>query len=123
MTPGSPASASPRFSSSLRARARQAWTIARIELRRVFFARHSFWVYGLALLPALIFFGHGLEAKFRSERLARHGLTPAVLMDSVREGESAEDVRQRLGAPAQERWSVRSRPVRQRTGTGGRRPT
>ena len=30
------------------ARARQAWTIARIELRRVFFAKRSFWVYGLA---------------------------------------------------------------------------
>jgi hypothetical protein len=45
-------------------------TIAKIELRRVFFARRSFWVYGLALLPSLIFFGRGLEAKFRSERLA-----------------------------------------------------
>ena len=35
-------------------RARQAWTIAKIELRRVFFARRSFWVYGLALLPSVI---------------------------------------------------------------------
>ena len=33
----------------------------KIELRRVFFAKRSFWVYGLALLPSLIFFGHGLE--------------------------------------------------------------
>ena len=61
---------------SFRGRARQAWTIAKIELRRVFFARRSFWVYGLALLPSLIFFGHGLETKFRSERLARRGVTP-----------------------------------------------
>ena len=58
---------------SFRGRARQAWTIAKIELRRVFFARRSFWVYGLALLPSVIFFGHGLDAKFRSERLARRG--------------------------------------------------
>jgi hypothetical protein len=104
---------------SARARARQAWTIARIELRRVFFARRSLWIYGLALLPSLIFVGHGLEAKFRSEWLARRGLTPAALIDSTREGESLEDVKMRLGAPAQERWSVRSQRVRQRTGMAG----
>ena len=100
-------------------RARQAWTIASIELRRVFFARRSFWVYGLALLPSLIFFGHGLEAKFRSERLARRGVITPALMDSVQEGEPAEDVKKRLGKPAEERWSTRSRRVRQRTGNAG----
>ena len=47
------------------ARARQAWTIARIELRRAFFAKRGLWVYALALLPALVFFGHGLDAKLR----------------------------------------------------------
>ena len=67
----------------------------------------------------MIFFGHGLEAKFRSERLARRGLTTPALMDSVREGESAEDVKKRLGKPAEERWSTRSRRVRQRTGNAG----
>ena len=40
-------------------------------------------------------------------------------MDSVREGESAEDVKKRLGKPAEERWSTRSRRVRQRTGNAG----
>jgi F5/8 type C domain len=101
------------------ARARQAWTIARIELRRVFFARRSFWVYGLALLPSLIFFGHGLETKFRSERLARRGVIIPALMDSVQERELAEDVKKRLGKPAEERWSTRSQRVRQRTGNAG----
>ena len=48
-----------RVGPTLRARARQAWAIARIELRRVFFAKRSLWVYPLALLPAVIFFGHG----------------------------------------------------------------
>jgi len=100
-------------------RARQAWTIARIELRRVFFARRAFWVYGLALLPSVIFFGHGLETKFRSERLARRGVITPALMDSVRDGESADDVKKRLGKPAEERWSTRTRRVRQRTGNGG----
>jgi hypothetical protein len=104
---------------SFSGRARQTWTIAKIELRRVFFAKRSFWVYGLAFLPSVIFFGHGLETKFRSERLARRGLTPPALMDSVRKGEPAEDVKKRLGKPAEERWSVRSRRVRQRTGTAG----
>ena len=106
-------------SRSFRDRGWQAWTIARIELRRAFFAKRSFWVYGLALLPAVIFFGHGLDAKFRSERLARRGVTPAALMDSVREGERADDVKQRLGKPAEERWSVRSRRVRQRAENAG----
>src|SRR5687768_8617367 len=84
------------------ARARQAWTIAKIELRRAFFAKRSFWVYGLALMPAVIFFGHGLDAKFRSERLARRSLITPALIDSIREGESADEVKKRLGKPAQE---------------------
>ena len=100
-------------------RIRQAWTIARIELRRVFFAKRSFWVFGLALLPGLIFLGHGLDMKFRGERLARRGITPAPLMESIRQGESTEQVKNRLGQPAEERWSVRTRRVRARAGNGG----
>jgi hypothetical protein len=101
-----------------RARAAQAWTIAKIELRRAFFARRSFWVYGLALLPSIIFFGHGLEAKFRMERLARRGLTSAALLDSVRVGDLADAVKKRLGTPANEHSFVRSRRVR-RAGNAG----
>ena len=104
---------------SFRGRARQAWTIARIDLRRAFFAKRSLWVYGLALLPSIIFFGHGLDAKFRSERLARRGLTSPALIDSSREGESLEQVKARIGEPAEERWSVRTRRVQQRTGNTG----
>ena len=99
-----------------RARARQAWTIARIELRRVFFARRGLWVYGLALLPSIIFFGHGVERRFRADSLARHSLADPVLMDGLREGDAAADVKSRLGEPAEERWSVRSQRIRQRTG-------
>ena len=115
MTPGSASSESARFS----ARARQAWTIAKIELRRAFFAKRSFWVYGLALLPSVIFFGHGLDAKFRTERLARRGVITPALIDSISDGESADDVKKRLGKPAEERWSNRSRRVRQHTGNAG----
>jgi hypothetical protein len=104
---------------TFRGRAGQAWTIAKIELRRVFFARRSFWVYGLALLPSLIFFGHGLEAKFRGERLARRGLTTPALMDSIRDGEAAEIVKKRLGKPAEDQVFSQNRRVRQRTGNAG----
>jgi hypothetical protein len=100
------------------ARARQVWTIAKIELRRAFFAKRSLWVYALALLPAVMFFGHGLEAKLRSDRLARRGLTSAALVDSVREREPADNVIRRLGKPADERSFVRGRRVR-RAGNAG----
>lgn len=101
------------------ARARQAWTIATIELRRVFFAKRSLWVCALALLPAVIFLGHGIEVKLRGERLAGQGLTDPALLDGVREGDAVDAVRTRLGTPAEERWSVRSERVRQDTGTAG----
>jgi len=104
---------------SFSGRAIQAWTIAKIELRRVFFAKRSLWVCGLALLPAVIFFGHGVETKIRGDRLARRGLTSPALIDSVREGEPVDEVRKRVGKPAEERWSVRSERVRQHTGNAG----
>src|SRR5688572_9228787 len=119
MKPASPASESSRSPVSFRGRAGQAWTIAKIELRRVFFARRSLWVYGLALLPSLIFFGHGLDAKLRGDRLARRGMVSPAMIDSIREGETADEVKKRLGKPPQERWSTRSRRVRQRTGSAG----
>lgn len=106
-------------SSSFGVRVRQAWTIAKIELRRVFFAKRSFWVFGLALLPSVIFFAHGLDARLRMERLAGRSVVSPALMDSVREGETADDVKKRLGKPAVERWSTRTRRVRQRTGNAG----
>ena len=104
---------------SFAGRARQAWTIAKVELRRAFFAKRSLWVYALALLPSVIFFGHGLDAKFRGEWLARRGVITPALMDSVQQGETADDVKKRLGKPNEERWSTRSRRVRQKTGNAG----
>jgi hypothetical protein len=94
-------------------RVRQSWTIATIELRRAFFARRGLWVYAIALLPALTFLGHAVEATIRMERLARSGLTDPAVMNSVHKGEPLEAVKTRLGKPAEERWSVRTRRVRQ----------
>jgi hypothetical protein len=90
-----------------------------VELRRAFFAKRALWVYALALLPSVIFFGHGVEVKLRGERLARRSVTQAVLLDSVRDGEALADVKQRLGKPAEERWSVRSERVRTDRGNAG----
>jgi hypothetical protein len=101
------------------AQGRQAWAIARIELRRAFFAKRSLWIYALALLPAVIFSGHALETKFRRERLARGGAIAPALMDSVQEGESPEDVRRRLGDPVDVDSWTRTRRVRDRTGAAG----
>ena len=99
------------------ARVRQAWTIAKIELRRAFFAKRGLWVYALALLPAVIFLGHALDTTYRRERLARHGLAQPAMLDGIREGEAVDDVKNRLGRPAAESWSVRTRRVRQRLRT------
>ena len=91
-------------------RVRQAWTIARIELRRAFLSRRAFWVYGLALLPSVIFFGHGLEVKLRRDRLAANGLAAPQLIDGVRNGETVEAVVERLGkAGREEVWESRRR--------------
>ena len=108
-----------RANRSFSGRARQAWTIARIELRRAFFARRGLWVYALALLPPMMFFGHGVDAKLRIERLTRRGLTEPAVMNSVQKGERLEAVKARLGKPAEERWSVRTERVRQRTANAG----
>jgi hypothetical protein len=103
----------------LAARAWQGWTIAKVELRRVIFARRGLWVYGLALLPAVIFLGHAVDVKTDRSRYSRRGLAEPALIDSVREGEALADVKQRLGTPAAETWSVRTRRVRQRSGSSG----
>ena len=101
------------------ARARQAWTIAKIELRRVFFARRGLWVYVLALLPALIFFAHGIDKKLDAERLTRRGVSDPALVNTIQQGEMLQDVKGRVGKPAEERWSVRTQRVRQHSGNAG----
>src|SRR5512143_2492746 len=79
---------------------KQAWTIAKIELRRAFFSKRAFWVYGLALFPSVIFFGNSLHIKYRRASLSSNGLTAPALIDSIRTGETADAVLQRLGKPA-----------------------
>lgn len=53
---------------TMKFRASQVLTIARIEMRRAFFSRRAFWVYFLALFPAIIFFGHALQGRIQRNR-------------------------------------------------------
>jgi ABC-type transport system involved in multi-copper enzyme maturation permease subunit len=76
----------------------QIWTIARMQLGRVFFSRRSLWVYLLAVFPAVMFFGHGLEVKFRQNRWESRK-TPVAVLESIREGETDEEVLRRTGEP------------------------
>ncbi len=91
-------------------RIRQVLTIAKIELRRAFLSRRGWWVYGLALLPLVMFAGHGIEIKLRLQHLnAGDKVSPAVL-DSIAKGQPEEDVMKRVGKPAGEyRWEGRRR--------------
>ena len=89
---------------------KQAWTIAKIEMRRAFFSKRAFWVYGLALFPTIIFLGHFLHVKFQQIRLSSTEITAPALLDSLRIGETEEAVNQRLGkAPTDYRWERRQR--------------
>jgi len=60
-----------------------------------------------------------VDAKWRTDRLSRHGLTDPVVMNSVQKGEAIEAVRARLGKPAEERGGTRVRRVRKRGGDNG----
>ncbi len=79
-------------------RLRQTWTIAALQLRSVFLSRRSFWVYLLALFPAAAFFIHGIDVTLTRARVSEF-LTPAPLIEAVREGDEVEAVLERLGEP------------------------
>src|SRR5262249_25893644 len=103
-------------------RLRQAWTIARLQLSRVFFSKRSFWVYGLAIFPSLIFFGHGLEIKLRTQRWAAHATSQAAMI-SVHEGDSEEEVLKRAGTPIEDYSDNRRRRNRRRADDESNEPT
>ncbi len=77
---------------------RQVWLIARLQLGRVFFSRRSFWIYLLALFPTVIFLVHGIDTKLRRQRWSSRMTSPAAL-ESIREGDTDEEVLNRAGRP------------------------
>ena len=91
-------------------RCRQAWTITRIELRRAFFSKRAFWVYALALFPALIFFVYHAQVKFRTMSLSSGGTATPAQIDGVYVGETVDEIIARLGkAPRDFQWTGRQR--------------
>ena len=97
-------------------RLRQSWTIAMLQLRRVFFARRSAWVYVLALFPAFAFFVHGLEVTLTRAEYSDQ-TTSASALSSISEGDSLDDALARIGEPIRA-THFNSRELRD----GGRRP-
>ena len=95
---------------STKTRLRQAWTIAALQLRRVFFSRRSLWVYLLALFPALAFFGHGVEVVVTRSSLSEHVTHPA-LMVRMSEGDTPEQVLELAGEPIDD-WTREGRTLR-----------
>jgi hypothetical protein len=89
-------------------RVRQAWTIAKLELGRTFFSRRSFWVYLLALMPVVLFLGHGIDVKLKERRWAgARRITPAIA-ESIQRGEPVAQVLARTGEPLRDReWHRR----------------
>jgi hypothetical protein len=79
-------------------RMRQALLIAKLELSRAFFSKRAFWVYGLALFPMIIFIGHGMEVTWKRKTWSAHTVSREQ-MDRVAEGQTLEEVTQRLGEP------------------------
>jgi len=97
-------------------RLRQVRTIAQLELKRVFFSRRSFWVYLLALLPAVIFIGHGIDVKVRQSRSASRTVSREILA-SIQLGDTPESVIEHAGEPIDDHqwnWKEQNREVAHR---------
>jgi ABC-type transport system involved in multi-copper enzyme maturation permease subunit len=83
-------------------RLRQTWAIARFQLRWVFFSRRSFWVYLLALFPAIIFFAHAAETTIDQKRMSS-SITPTAILESISIGTRDYDVVKKAGNPVRDR--------------------
>ena len=88
----------------------QIWTIARLELGRVFFSKRSFWVYLLAIFPSVIFFGHSLEATLTKRSWSANRVTPAEVLNQVQTGMTDDQVLALAGKPVSD--VTRKRRVR-----------
>jgi len=87
----------------------QILAVMHLELQKTFFSRRGVWVYLLALVPVLLFWGHSIYVPRERERLARiaaaHPLSRATL-NSIQIGDDREAVLQLLGEPYWKRGGV-----------------
>ncbi len=86
-----------------RFRLRQAWVIARLELKRVFLARRSLWVYALALLPAALFVIHAIDVEYRLRQARQGGIVSPAVLDSIEDGLTEQRVLELAGRPGEDR--------------------
>lgn len=82
-------------------RIRQTWVIARLHLGRVFFSRRSFWVYLLAMFPAVVFLAHGIQMKIEYRWMSSR-VTPVALLESIPEGAREDEVIRKAGKPVRD---------------------
>jgi ABC-type transport system involved in multi-copper enzyme maturation permease subunit len=90
----------------------QTLAVARLELRKTFFARRGWWVYFLAFAPALLFLVHALYAprgRERLERIAAAHPVSASALRAIHMGMTPDQVIERVGDPYMRRQG-RPRP-------------
>ena len=80
----------------------QIVTIARLELRRVFFSKRSFWVYLLALFPTVIFAGYALGSSYNAKRWSGDSPASAEALNKLETGMTEEQVLELAGKPVQD---------------------
>ncbi|MFC1838079.1 hypothetical protein ACFL1N_00760 [Thermodesulfobacteriota bacterium] len=102
-------------------RFQQTWAIARFQLRWVFFSRRSFWVYLLALFPAVIFFGHAVKTKIDLKWMSSN-IAPVAILESISMGTKDYEVIKKAGNPVRDRnYHYRKQSMRHMTYFDGER--
>lgn len=85
----------------------QIWIIAKLEIRRAFLSKRALWVYLLALFPAVIFFGHGINVQYQRAEYAGKPQVAAAVLDRLLPGATEEEVLA-VGRPiADRKWERR----------------
>jgi len=82
----------------------QIRSVIRLEMKKTFFAKRGLWVYGVALLPVLLFIGYTVahaRQRDRSARLTRRNEKPLTYQDlrAIQSGMTGEEVIALLGRP------------------------
>jgi hypothetical protein len=101
----------------------QIWAVMRLELKKSFFNRRSFWIYLLAAAPIVIYAAHSLEVMRDSDRRARSA-QPGVTrekMSRIQPEMTRDEVVAILGEPAvQRKFQRRNRRTEWLTYSDGR---
>jgi len=94
----------------------QIRSVIRLEMKKTFFAKRGLWVYVLALLPFLLFFGYAVTTsrlQEQSARLALQNEKPLTHQDlrAIQLGMTSEEVVALLGKPPLHSHWTKPRPL------------